>query len=263
MCVQLGTVKTDRFSMDYCRFGQGEKVLVIIPGISVQSIMPSAEVIAKQYELLSGEYTVYVFDRRKKVPEGYSIPDMASDTARAIRELGFEKVDIFGASQGGMIAMEIAADHPGLVNKLVLASTAARVEGSAAEIFDGWIGLAKEGREKDLYLDFGKAVYTAEVFKQAKGLLTEAALTVTGEELAQFVIIAESLKGFDMTERLEKIACPALVVGSGDDAVLGSEASKHVAAGIKGSELYMYDGFGHAVYDTAPDFVERMKAFLD
>ena len=36
--VEVGTVTTETFSMDYFRFGQGEKTLVILPGLSVQSV---------------------------------------------------------------------------------------------------------------------------------------------------------------------------------------------------------------------------------
>ena len=125
MSVQIGTVKTERFSMEYCRFGQGDRNLIIIPGISVQSVMLSAEAIEDAYKLLADDFTLYVLDRRKDVPAVYSIRDMATDTAEAIAELGLEKVDIFGASQGGMIAMLIASEHPELVNKLILGSTSA------------------------------------------------------------------------------------------------------------------------------------------
>ena len=56
------------------------------------------------------------------------------------------------------------------------------------------------------------------------------------------------------------------MIGSKDDRVLGAEASEQIAENLKGREdvvLYMYDGFGHAAYDTAPDYKERILDFLN
>ena len=50
MNVLLDTVKTDEFVMDYCRFGCGKGNIVIIPGLSVQSVMPSAQAIAQGHK---------------------------------------------------------------------------------------------------------------------------------------------------------------------------------------------------------------------
>ncbi len=56
---------TENFSMDYIRFGSGRKTLVILPGLSVQSVIPAAADIEKQYDLFKKDYTVYLFDRRR------------------------------------------------------------------------------------------------------------------------------------------------------------------------------------------------------
>ena len=70
--------------------------------------MKYADAVAQEYSLLADDYTVYMFDRRKEVPETYSVSDMARDTAAVFRALGLSQVSLFGASQGGMIAMTIA-----------------------------------------------------------------------------------------------------------------------------------------------------------
>ena len=48
-----------KVTMDYCTFGRGKRTLVIIPGLSVQSVMPSARDIAEGYRLLTDDYRVY------------------------------------------------------------------------------------------------------------------------------------------------------------------------------------------------------------
>ena len=266
MSVQTGTVRTDRFSMDYCKFGSGDGTLVVLPGLSVQSVMPLADAIANAFRLVTDDFTVYVFDRRKgELPGTYRVRDMAEDTAEAMGELGIKDADIFGPSQGGMMAMEIAIGHPELVHKLVIGSSSAAISDDGFKIFDEWITLAKEGRAADLYLAFGKALYPEEVYESMKEAYTEAAKTVTDAELKRFIIMAESMRGFDIMAGLNKITCPVLVIGSKADRVFGGEASEKIREGLKNSpdaELYMYDGYGHAVYDLAPDYPERMLNFF-
>ena len=248
--------------MDYFQFGRGEKTLVILPGLSVQSVMGFADAIAQAYRLLAESFTVYVFDRRKELPDTYAVHEMALDTAKVLRRLGLEPVNLFGASQGGMIAMEIAAVCPERVEKLVVGSASARVTREQYRVVEEWIRLAKAGNAADLYLSFGQAVYPQDVFAQSRALLVDTAKSVTAEDLRRFVILAEGMNGFDVTRDLRKITCPALVIGNRDDRVLGPEASETICGQRPDFALYMYDGFGHASYDTAPDYKARISAFL-
>lgn len=263
--IPIETIKTDAFSMDYFKFGRGEKTLVILPGLSVQSVMGSADAVADAYQILTDDFTIYLFDRRKELPASYSIHEMAQDTAEAMRVLGLENVCLFGTSQGGMIAMDIAINHPELVQKLVLGSTSACVTEENYGTVEEWIRLAKAGDATELYLAFGEAVYPREVFEQYRELLSDAAKTVTPDELNRFIILAEGMKGFNVTDDLSKIACPVLTIGSADDQVLGADATAQIAERLKDRpdfEMYMYDGYGHAAYDTAPDYKERLLRFL-
>src|SRR3954464_5260671 len=50
-----------------------------------------------------------------------SIEEMARDAVTFIRALGFDEVDLFGFSMGGMIAQLIVEEEPQLVRKMILA----------------------------------------------------------------------------------------------------------------------------------------------
>ncbi len=263
METQIETVRTDEFSMDYVRFGHGGKNLVILPGLSVESVMNYAGAVAEAYAPLTEDFTVWLFERRKELSAAYSVYDMAEDTAAAFRALGLRQVSLFGASQGGMIAMILAAEHPELVSRLVLGSTSACMEPAQYQTVEKWVSLAKAGNASELYLTFGEAIYPEAVFEQSRDLLAAAAENVTEEDLRRFVILAEGMKDFDVRDKLKKIACPVLVLGSVDDRVLGGEASRRIAELLQtDTTLYMYDGYGHAAYDTAPDYKSRMADFL-
>ena len=50
MSIPIETVHTDTFSMNFFRFGRGEKTLVILPGLSVQSVIGAADAVAAAYQ---------------------------------------------------------------------------------------------------------------------------------------------------------------------------------------------------------------------
>ena len=266
MPIPIETVVTDSFSMRYFRFGSGETPFVILPGLSVQSVMLSAKEVAQAYEKTARRFTVYVFDRREELPPVYSISEMAKDTVTAMRTLGLKDIRLFGASQGGMIALLSASMAPDLVKALVIGSSTPKMgKGSGKKILE-WVELAKEGKAEELYLSFGEAIYPPAMFANIRHALLNAADTVTKEELSRFVILASTIDDYNALPVLKKIICPTLVLGSEDDAIVGSEASWEIYNGLTGSpkaSIYLYNGYGHASFDSAPDYQDRILDFLE
>ena len=263
--IKIETYVSDKLTMDYIKFGHGSNTLVILPGLSVQSVMLLADAVADAYDCMTNDFTIYLFDRRKNLPSVYTQEDMALDAAEAIIGLGLKGVYLFGTSQGGMMSLVIAAQYPELVNKMVIGSGTSKIEDKNVAVFSNWIDLAREGNAEELYVSFCELLYSEEMFKQSRDLFIELSKTVTKEELERFVVLAGAAKDFDVTDRLSEIKCPVLVIGNKDDKVLGGEASEIIADNLINSadcELYMYDGYGHASYDTAPDYKERITAFL-
>lgn len=266
MSIQIETVRTERFSMNYFRFGRGGKTLVILPGLSIQSVMGAADAVAAAYQSLEDSYTIYVFDRRAELPSPYTVRDMARDTAEAFAALGLRKVCLFGASQGGMIALVLAIEHPELVGKMVLGSSSAHVQQAQYRVIEDWVRLAKAGDREGLYLAFGREIYPPEVFNQYRDTLIAAAATVTDAELSRFIILAEGIKDFNVSDELEKIRCPVLALGVYEDAVLDSDATMEIAEKLDDRpdfRLYLYVGYGHAAFDTAPDYRQRILSFFE
>ncbi|MBP5739725.1 MAG: alpha/beta hydrolase [Spirochaetia bacterium] len=248
--------------MNYIKFGTGDKILVMLPGLSVKSVLLMGDAVKNAFSAYDKDYTIYLIDRREDVPPVYTVTDMARDTAEKMKELGLEDVCLFGASQGGMMAMLIAAWYPELVHKLVLGSSAAKITDLGNSVIDGWVSLAEKRDGVALYLDFLKKVYPAYLFDQFKDIFIATGKSVTDEEFARFIIIAKGAVDFDATSELDKIKCPVLVVGSEDDAVLGSAPSYDIARRL-GCRIHMYKDYGHDCYDTAPDFRDRMFKFFN
>ena len=265
MAVEIKTVVADSFSMDYFCFGKGDQPLVILPGLSIQSVMGAADAIAQAYRSLEDIFTIYVFDRRSDLPENCSIKDMAEDTVRAIEAVGLKSIYLFGASQGGMIAQLIAVGYPGLVRKLIIGSSASEVDDGQFSVIGEWIKKAKEKDKAGLFLDFGEKIYAKDFFESNRDALIMLAETVTDEELRNFIISAEGIEGFNITSELHKIMCPVLAIGVYGDKVLGENAALKIADAFSGRDnftLFMYHDYGHAAFDTAPDYRKRLYDFF-
>ncbi|ANB91572.1 hydrolase [Moraxella ovis] len=59
----------------------------------------------------------------RQEPVAYTLTDMAEDVARLIKTMNLDKVNLVGASMGGMIAQIVAARYPKYVDNLVLMFT--------------------------------------------------------------------------------------------------------------------------------------------
>ena len=257
-----GILFVNDIEMKYARFGSGKKALVILPGLSIKSVADSAADVEKAYRRFEEEYTVYLFDRRANAENGYTLKCMADDTAAVMRRLGIEKADVFGASQGGMIAMYLAAYHPELVDRMVLGSTTARISDGFRRVYQTWIELAKARDKEALASAFADSVYSEKMLQLYRDILIRDLSDCTDQDLEHFVVLAKALDTLSIHDDLNRIQCQTLVLGSEGDRVVGADAQRDIAAQL-GCALHMYEPvYGHAVYDEAPDYLDRMAAFL-
>lgn len=263
MDIKIQSVEIRNSSIEYFSFGSGKKNCLILPGLSIGSVMPMAGQVARAYGILKNEFTVYLFDRIRDVPEGYSVNDMAKDTADAIRALNLNDLYLIGASQGGMIALLLAADYPDLVKKTVVASSCAKVTMAQYVLMKKWIEYAEKRDGENLYLSFAEIIYPEKMFERFKDVFAESGKSVKEEDLDRFIRLGKAAEGFDASGKLEKIKCPVLAIGDKDDKLFGAEGTLDIAKGVKSAkaETYIYEGYGHALYDTAPDFKKRILDF--
>lgn len=259
-----GTVPIGNTEMSYAAFGSGEKVLILLPGLSdgLTTVEGKALLLAAPYRMFFKDFTVYMFSRKKNLPDGYSIREMADDQAEAMRKLGIEKAAVLGVSEGGMIAQCLAVHHADLIEKLVIAISAPYANETVRAAVEGWIGLAKQGNHKQLMIDTAEKSYSEAYLRKYRSLYPVIGWIGRPKDYHRFLVNAEAILHFGCFEELPKISCPTLIIGGGADNIVGPAASYEMHEQIRGSELYMYDKFGHAAYEEAADFNERVFRFL-
>ena len=241
----------------YIRFGTGKKKLVMVAGMNMTGLTGLGAAVSEMYQEYAEEYTVYVFASLRVLPDDASVRSMTQDTAEAMQVLGIRKADVMGASLGGMIGLYLAIDHPELVHALIPCSACCYQNEVGKETLSLWSALADQMDGNGIYRDYFARVYTYPD-ETALALCLD---TATDDQCRRFGILARACYNFDCRDELSKIQCPVLVLGSAQDRVLGSASSPDLAERL-GCECFLYQDYGHAVCDEAPDFRQRMLDFL-
>jgi len=254
-------LKLRDLEIDYITFGNGTKPLVMIQGLNTRGIKGAALSIAYMYRIFTKDYKVYLFDRRPAVKEGITVRDMASDIAMCMDILGITNADIFGVSQGGMIAQYLAIDRPDLVKKLVLAVTLSQNNYTVTQAISNWIKMAESGNMKALVADMAEKMYSDAYVKRYRPFIPMLTVLQKPRDVQRFVILAKSCLTCNTYNALDKIKCPVLVLGGRDDKVVTGAASEEIAEKL-GCRIHMYDDLGHAAYEEAKDFNQIVYDFL-
>ena len=259
-----GSLEFEDSSMEYVRFGNGAKNLVMLPGLGdgLRSVKGTALPMAFMYREFSKDYTVYMFSRKKVLCKGSTIRDMALHQKQAMDKLGIENADIIGVSMGGMIAQHLTIEYPEKVNKLVLVVTCSKAEESLKSSVSYWIDCARTNNYKELMDSNLKLIYSEKYYKHNKWTLPLICLLTKPRSFDRFLVQAEACTMHDSYLELKNIKAPSFVIGGEKDQVLSPDESRVLAENIPNAKLYMYPQWGHGLYEEAPDFKNRILGFL-
>ena len=255
-------INIDDTYMNVIKFGNGNKNLVIIAGVTLCGLEGQGDAIARTHKDYVKDYTVYIIERKKELPDGYSIKQMAEDTYRVLGELGIKKTYLYGVSQGGMIAQCIAAYHPEVVEKMVVCSSQCRTTKTARGVIEKWIELAEANNVVGINRSFFEKVYSKAFLEKNKEMLPILEKQGTKENCKRFKILLTACDEFDIYDEMDKIKCPTCVIGDKDDNVIGVEGSYDIIERLK-CKSYIYEGYGHAVYDETDDITEKILTFFE
>lgn len=254
-------LKLSHTTVDCISFGRGSRPLVMIQGLNTRGIKGAGASLAWMYRIFAKDYRVYLFDRREQVFDGITTQDMAADVAAAMDALHLADADIIGVSQGGMIAQYLAINRPDLVHKLVLAVTLSRDNDTVHSVVSHWIDLTLQGKMNALIRDMAEKMYSPAYLKRYRPLFPLLTILQTPKYISRFVILAKACLGNDCYDKLSRIQCPVFVIGGQQDQVVSGAASEEIAEKL-GCKIHMYEDLGHAAYEEAKDFNQRVYDFL-
>ena len=199
-----------------------------------------------------------------------SIEAMADDAYAFITALGFEKIDVFAFSMGGMIAQDMILKHPDFVRKLVLTGTGPR----GGKDMDKVVGTT--------YWDMLRATVTMSDPKEflffnrnATGKLAGKAFvnrlkerTVDRDQPIRIKAFQTQLKAIQKFGRsspsdLSKLTQPTLIANGDNDRMVPSVLSEDLHRRITGSKLIIYPDSGHGgIFQFHAEFAPVAVDFL-
>ncbi len=218
-----------------------------------------------QVKHLSGKYLTVTYDQRghgssDKAKPGrgnYSVQVLASDLGALIQGLALEKPIVVGFSQGGMVALRFAADHPDRLSKLVLVGTCAKMIPPTGAGF-----LKAMGRllpTKTFYRILGRYRFY-KPSKQTAHAWLERALKV--DKSVAFESWEEWAEKCDLRDLASKIQVPTLII-VGDKDKLFLETCRRLNEQIGHSQLKIIPGSGHTVSVEKPEeFNQVLEEFI-
>jgi pimeloyl-ACP methyl ester carboxylesterase len=210
-------------------------------------IMP---ILAKTHQVIAVELQAHGHTGDRDAPETFA--QDASDVAELLKQLNIPKADIFGFSNGGQTAMQLALDHPGRVNKLIIASAFYKRDAAPEAFWEGF---------KNPQFSSMPQVYKDEF---AKINSDPAALMNMFNKDAHRMLL---FKGWS-DEELKSIQAPALVV-IGDRDLASPEHAAQMARLFPHGRLAILPGghgeyFGEIYYpDKGSKIPELFAAMLD
>jgi pimeloyl-ACP methyl ester carboxylesterase len=199
-----------------------------------------------------------------------TIEEAADDAHTFIKALGFDKVDVFSFSMGGMIAQDLVLKHPDLVRKLVLTGTGPR----GGKDMDKVAGVT--------YWDMLRATLTRSDPKEFLFFKRDAAGKRAGKEfvnrlkerttdrdedikISAFQTQLKAIKAYGRSRPsdLSKITQPTLIANGDHDRMVPSVLSDDLHRRIAGSELIIYPNSGHGgIFQYHEQFAPIAAKFL-
>jgi len=205
---------------------------------------------------IAKNHHVIAFDNRGVGASTGEVPDsieaMADDAVAFIKALGFDKVDIFSFSLGGMIAQALVVKHPELVRKLVLTGTGPKggkdIDKVAGTTYYDMLRAALTRSDPKEFLFFNRNTAGKPAAKAfVKRLQERTADRDAPIKVKAFQTQLKAIKkwGRGTPDDLSTITQPTLIANGDNDRMVPSILSEDLHRRVKRSELVIYPDSGH------------------
>lgn len=256
--------------MEYLRYGHGPRTALWLPG-GPGSELPEGLAAWLQGQqvrpLVDAGFSVWIVTRRRHMPEGHTVADMAEDCARLIRDEFAGHIEVaVGVSYGGMISQYLAADHPETVGRVVVALSAVRITEWGRDVDERWARARVEQRNRDA----GEAV--AEYLfpppgqqwqRRMLGPVLGLAFGPTELPESDLLVEANAERLFDATSVLPRIGVPTLIIHAAEDLFFDEDMIEQTAALIEDCQVITYQGKGHLRASVSSRIASDTVAFCE
>ncbi|MGH7354582.1 MAG: alpha/beta fold hydrolase [Candidatus Rokuibacteriota bacterium] len=249
-------VRVGDIGLHYIEHGRGDPLLLVM-GFGGDHLAWGFQVPA-----FAARHRVIAFDNRgvgqTDAPDApYSTRVMADDAVGLLDALGIERAHVLGVSMGGMIAQELALNHPGRVRTLQLHCTYARPDGYILALVDAWCRVRTTFDQEHALRTIALWLFAPATYNErpelVETLLQTALANPHPQSVTGFLRQGDAVRAHDTLDRLEKLRCPTLVSVAEDDILVPPRFTRELAARIPGAELRTIPGAGHVYFWERPE----------
>ncbi|HAX03251.1 MAG: alpha/beta hydrolase [Tenericutes bacterium GWC2_34_14] len=250
---------------------QGEgKPILILNGImmSTKSWEPFVKTLSKDNQLIRLDFIDQ--GQSDKLENSFYTQSIQVDIIEVLlKELNLSKVNLVGISYGGEVAILFATKHPHMVDRLVLFNTTPYTSPWLQEIGHQWNAIGRTRDGKTYYQATIPVIYSPSYFessldwmkKREQILIPIFSNPVFLDAMERLTNSAES---FDARKDLDKITSPTLIVAADEDYLTPIANQRQLHQMIKGSEMVILPGVGHAsMYERPLLFVTLVLGFIN
>ena len=261
---------TFRNGMEYLCWGSGPKTLLFIQG-GPGSMVPQGmlrRMFRRQFEpYLNAGYSVWIVTRRRNMPAGHTITDMAGDYAHVIAEEFGGHVDVVVAeSFGGMIAQYLAALHPDAFGRIVLVIAAAELSDWGKDVdarMAGAIASGDTGRAGTVFAEYLFPGTRLRWLRRLLGPFIGGRLLAGSDYPPEDVQIeARAELSFNSRDVLPRIRPPVLLICGDSDRFFPKDVAAETAGLIPDCTLVWYEGLGHLRVAASSRVARDVLAFV-
>ena len=218
---------------------------------------------------------VIAFDQRGVGGSGGQVPGTLEEAAdhayEFIAALGFEKIDVFSFSMGGMIAQDLIVKHPDLVRRLVLTGTGPRggtgIDKVAGVTYYDILRATLTRSDPKEFLFFNRDSMGKSAGKAFVKRLQER--TTDRDQEISIRALRTQLKAIQKFGRsapsdLSTFTQPTLIANGDHDRMVPTVLSEDLHRRIKTSELIIYPNSGHGgIFQFHDAFAPAAVQFLN
>jgi 3-oxoadipate enol-lactonase len=200
-------------------------------------------------------------------PQPFQVAQMAKDVIAVLDHAGIATAHMLGISLGGMIAQELAAEHPDRVDALVLAATTPRLRSGypvpreSMALFAAGPFLSGEAKGHRHVTNALAAETVRDRPEVVEHLVAHVAARPTSPRAASGQAIAGA--GYVSRHGPEAIRARTLVLHGDADTVVDPRNGRMLASRIPDAQLQSFPGLGHLMFWEDPDaFAAAVTSFL-
>jgi 3-oxoadipate enol-lactonase len=239
-------IKANGIQMNYELSGIKQAPVVVLS----HSLACSMVMWRPQLEMLESRFRVLRYDTRghggtDAPPGSYTLAQLVDDAIGILDGLDIERVHWVGLSMGGMIGQGLALSHPGRLNSLVLADTAAIIPGEAQPVWQERIDVVRNEGLQAVAESTLERWFTPNYLKQKLPEVDQIRQQILATAVVGYIGCSEAIRRLNYLDQLAAIQTPTLVMVGADDTGTPVAASEAMHAHIKGSNLAVIPAAAH------------------